>query len=85
MLKATKSQTINGGSYITENEVEVQIASMYASLDNRGNRSESVQILNQALYEANTEDVEADIAEFKRMANDLTNGGTQNELADNGI
>lgn len=85
MLKTTKSQTINGGSYITENEVEVQIASMYASLDNKGNRSESVQILNQALYEAHTEDVEADIAEFKKMTSNLANGGAQDELADNGI
>ena len=73
MLKTTKSQTINGGSYITKNGTEIQAASMYASLDSRGNRSETAQILNQTLYEAHTGEVESDIAEFKQMAAELSN------------
>lgn len=73
MLKITKSQTINGGSYVTENEVQTQVASMYASLDSKGNRSENVSILNQTLYETNKETVEADIAAFREMTNNLSN------------
>lgn len=87
MLKSTKSKTINAIAYIIENDMEIQVASMYASIDNKGNRSETVSILDQSqkIYEQNKDEVEADIAEFRRMANNLANGGTQNEFADNGI
>ena len=73
MLKSKKSQTINAGSYVTENGVEVQVASMYASLDDSGNRSENCTIINQELYAKYHDDVEADISAFKEMASALEN------------
>lgn len=73
MLKTTQSQIINGGSWITQNGTEVQIASVYASLDSKGNRNENVSILNQNLYETNKETVESDIAAFREMASGLSN------------
>ena len=73
MLKAKTSQTINGGSFITENGVEMQVASMYATLDDSGNRSENCTIINQELYAQYHDEVESDIAAFKEMASELKN------------
>lgn len=68
MLKSKTARTINAGSFVTENGTEVQVASMYASLDDAGNRTENCTIINQELYSLHHDDVEADIAEFKAMA-----------------
>lgn len=71
MLNAKKTQTINGISYFIENGVKVQVASMYAALDDAGNRSENYTIINQDLYNKYYADVEADITEFKKMVETL--------------
>lgn len=73
MLKAKMSQTINAGSFVTENGVEVQVASMYASLDDEGNRNDNCTIINQELYIKHLEAVEADISKFRAMASALKN------------
>lgn len=73
MLNVKKSQTINASSFVNENGVDIQVASMYASLDDNGNRNESCTIINQELYEKYHDDVEADITEFKAMASALKN------------
>lgn len=73
MLETKKSQIINASSFVTENGVKINVASMYASLDDNGNRNESCTIINQELYEKYHDDVEADIAEFKAMASELKN------------
>lgn len=73
MLETKKSQIINATSSVMESGVKVNVASMYASLDDNGNRNESCTIINQELYEKYHDDVEADIAAFKTMAIDLKN------------
>lgn len=73
MLETKKSQIINASSFVTENGVKAQVASMYASLDDSGNRNESCTIINQELYSKHYDDVEADIEEFKSMASELKN------------
>lgn len=72
MLSTRKMQTISGSSYVEVDGKDIQVAVMSASLDDKGNRNENVNIVNQALYEANREAVEADIAEFKQLADKLT-------------
>ena len=71
MLSTRKLQTISGGSYVEVDGKDIQAAVMSASLDDKGNRNESVNIVNQALYEVNREAIESDIAEFKQLADSL--------------
>lgn len=73
MLETKKSQIINATSSVMENGVKVNVASMYASLDDSGNRNENCAIINQELYSKNYATVEADIAEFKKMASEMKN------------
>lgn len=75
MLSYTKSNVLNGVSSITENGTTTQVASLYASLDDKGNRNENVSILNQTLYEQNKTEIEEDIKELKKMANELKSEG----------
>ena len=73
MLRTKKSQTINAGAFAVKDGAEVQVASMYASLDEEGNRTENCTIMNKELYVLYRDEVEAEIAEFRAMASALTN------------
>ena len=72
-LNIKKSISLTGSSSIGD----TQVAYLNATLDQEGNRANTVSqaIQNQSLYDANKKEVRADIAEFQQLIYD-----TEDEL-----
>lgn len=65
MLKLNKSMSFYGTSVITDNDVDVNVATMDASIDNEGVMRISKYTMSKDLYEQNKDVVDADMVKFE--------------------
>lgn len=61
MLTITKTQNINGTSRIND----VDVANMYATINENGEVSINKNVFNYEVYKANMSEVQADMIEFE--------------------
>lgn len=68
MLQTRKQTTINGASVVIENEKEITIATMFASLTVDGKFNNNATIIDKEKYAEYADEVDADIAAFNAEA-----------------
>lgn len=71
MLKASKSQTLNGSSVIKSDNNEQIVATMNGTVNADSTISFNYFISNKELYEANKAEVRKDISDFQNMLYDI--------------
>ena len=67
MLRTSVSKTVTGTSMVKSGDVDVIVASMSASIHEDGNVNINKTIVNRDLYDANKEDVRADMEAFEEL------------------